>query len=418
LAHFGAICFPGTGHLNPMLSLLRELQRRGHRATLFQIEDLEGVIRAAGIEHCTVGAASHPRGTLTALDRTLSRLKGFAALRFTLARLSETAAMMLRDAPAAVRDARVDAMIVDQAELAGSSIAEHLGIPFVTVAFFPPVLRDPCVPPFNVGWRYGTGLLARLRNAAGNAAFYGVARATFRLINQQRNSWELPRLAHPDDLTSRTTLVTQMPQALDFPRRRPAPNLHHTGPFVDPGARKAVEFPWERLDAGRPLVYASMGSQQNGLDEVFRRIAAACAGLKIQLVLSLGGGMLDAAALGPLAGDPIVVRYAPQLDLLRGSALTITHAGLNTVLESLSVGVPMVAIPVANDQPGVAARVEWRGAGRAVPLGRATVPRLRAAIDCVLSDPRYRAAAVLLQRKIREADGLNRAANLVEAAVG
>ena len=78
-------------------------------------------------------------------------------------------------------------------------------------------------------------------------------------------------------------------------------------------------------------------------------------------MISLGGG-LSPAALGPLAGDPLVVHFAPQLEILTRAALVITHAGLNTVLESLSEGVPLVALPLGNDQPGVAARLKARGA--------------------------------------------------------
>jgi UDP:flavonoid glycosyltransferase YjiC (YdhE family) len=50
-----------------------------------------------------------------------------------------------------------------------------------------------------------------------------------------------------------------------------------------------VDFPWERLDPDRPLVYASMGTLQNGILRTFRMIAEACAGLGVQLVISLGG---------------------------------------------------------------------------------------------------------------------------------
>ena len=37
--HFGILCFPELGHLNPMIALGRELQRRGHNVTFFQIPD-------------------------------------------------------------------------------------------------------------------------------------------------------------------------------------------------------------------------------------------------------------------------------------------------------------------------------------------------------------------------------------------
>jgi MGT family glycosyltransferase len=146
-------------------------------------------------------------------------------------------------------------------------------------------------------------------------------------------------------------------------------------------------------------------------------IAEACAGLDLQLVISLGGGQ-DPALLGDLPGDPVVVGYAPQLELLRRSVLTITHGGLNTALESLALGVPMVVLPVAYDQPGVGARIEWSGAGRSIPVGRLTVDRLRDAVRIVLGDPAYRARAGWLQSRFEAADGLNRAADLIEGAFG
>jgi len=113
-----------------------------------------------------------------------------------------------------------------------------------------------------------------------------------------------------------------------------------------------------------------------------------------------------------------VVQYAPQLELVRRAAVVVTHAGLNTTLESLAEGVPLVAIPMGNDQPGVAARIAYRGAGIVLPLRRLSAVRLRQAIDEVLREAKYRAAARRLQAAIREADGLERAAHLIEDALG
>src|SRR5262249_52728584 len=149
----------------------------------------------------------------------------------------------------------------------------------------------------------------------------------------------------------------------------------------------------------------------------FRMIAEACAGLDLQLVISLGGGQ-DPALLADLPGDPVVVGYAPQLDLIRHSALTISHGGLNTALESLALGVPMVVLPVTSDQPGGGAGVAWAGVGRSLPVARLTLERLRVAVRPVLDDPDYRVRAELLRSSIEAADGLNCAANLIEAAFG
>lgn len=77
----------------------------------------------------------------------------------------------------------------------------------------------------------------------------------------------------------------------------------------------------------------------------------------------------------------------------------------------------MVAIPVANDQPGVAARIAWTGAGEFVSLNKLTVPRLREAIKQVFTQDSYKQNALRLQEATRRAGGVNRAANIIEQAI-
>lgn len=87
-----------------------------------------------------------------------------------------------------------------------------------------------------------------------------------------------------------------------------------------------VEFPFDKLN-GKPLIYASMGTLQNRLQYVFEYIAEACAELEAQLVISLGGSAVP-ETLPKLHGTPLVVKFAPQLELLQKASLVITHAGL------------------------------------------------------------------------------------------
>ena len=78
-----------------------------------------------------------------------------------------------------------------------------------------------------------------------------------------------------------------------------------------------------------------MGTILNGRADVFRTIIAALAKHKdLQLVLSIGD-QIDPQQLGPAPKNAIIVKRAPQLDLLKRASVCITHAGLNTVLESL-----------------------------------------------------------------------------------
>jgi zeaxanthin glucosyltransferase len=411
----GILSFSSPGHYYPLTALGRQLQSRGHEVVYFQVADLERPIRDAGLEFRQIGHEEFPLGSLRQRDQELSQLKGIAALRSAFRGIRRKAMMLFRDAPAAIRDDGIDSLIVDQIEMAGGTVAEHLGLPFVSAAAALPINLDVSVPPVIFPWSHRVGAGALIRNGVGNATSEWILSGVLRTINWQRQGWGLPPAPDIDSLFSRLAQVAQLPAALDLPGRRLPPHVHHTGPWTDAAGRAPVDFPWSRLDLGRPLAYASMGTLQNGVLRTFRIIAEACVGLDLQLVISLGGGQ-DPALLGDLPGDPVVVGYAPQLELVKRSALTISHGGLNTALESLAWGVPMVVLPVAYDQPGVGARVEWSGVGRSIPVGRLTVDRLRDAVRTVLGNPVYRERAGQLRMTIETADGLNRAADLIEGA--
>ncbi len=77
----------------------------------------------------------------------------------------------------------------------------------------------------------------------------------------------------------------------------------------------------------------------------------------------------------------------------------------------------MVAIPITNDQPGVAARVAWVGAGEVIPVAKLSISRLRTSVLRILTQDRYRRGAARLQAAITQADGLARAADVAEQAL-
>ena len=411
MARIGVICFPGTGHLNPFTALGHALQERGHDVIFFGIPDVEARVRATGLEFSVIGAKDYPLGTLRKLDEQLSELHGLAVFGFTVERIKNTALMVFREAPDAVLQAQLDAMIIDQADF-GTNVAEYLGLPFASVSVLPPFIDDNRVPPFFFGWPARYDLIGRIRNEFGIQLLMRMANPIFRVVNRQRDSWGLGRHKRRGDALSPIVQITQMPRELEFDDcPHPLP-LHYTGHFRFDKKRPRVDFPWNRLD-GRPLVYASMGTLQNGSKEAFEIIARGCAKLDVQLVMSLGGGF-SIDSLGELPGQPIVVEFAPQLELLKHATVVITHAGLNTVLESIAEGKPMVAIPIGNDQPGIAARLAAKGAAIVLPRKGLTADKVEKAVRTVLEDDRYRRAATVLKESIGDADGAAVAAQLIE----
>lgn len=402
--------------MHPFGALGRELIARGHRITVIQMADLEARVRAEGIGFVPIGKTDHPPGSLAESLAGLAKLKGLAALRYTIDAVRKTTEMMLRDAPAVIRSEGIDALLVDQTEPAGGALADHLRIPFVTVCNALLLHEEADVPPAFTDWSYEANPLLRLRNRLGYALSARVTSPVTRAVNRYRRRWALPLLRRTGDSDSRLLQISQQPLEFDFPRRQLPACFHYVGPLRRPGGWSGPAFPWERLD-GRPLVYASLGTLQNRRVDLFRLFAEACAELPVQLVLTHGGG-IEPQDWSDFPGNPIVVSYAPQLEVLSKASLTLTHAGLNTVLDSLSAGVPVVAIPITYEQPAIASRIRHVGVGQVLSFDQLNSANIRIKLSNVLQDPKYRNAALGLKESIQAAGGVNKAANLIESTCG
>jgi zeaxanthin glucosyltransferase len=415
MPHLGLLCPTASGHLNPMTTLGHELKQRGHRVTLVGTLDAQPKVLAAGLEFRAIGEVEFPAGSTADAFTKLGQLSGLTAFRYTVVLFKQITATLLQEAPSVLQSAGVEFLIIDQTSFGGSTVAQLLDLPFVSVCCALMLNRDPNVPPLITSWSYHPNGWARLRNQAGHELMTGIAKPITKLIAEYRQQWNLPPLKHPHDAYSQLAQLCQQPAEFEFPRQSLPACFHFTGPYSNPASREPTFFPFDKL-TGQPLIYASLGTVQNRLLGTFQIIAEACQDLNAQLVIALGGGR-SPESLPVLPGSPLVVGYAPQLELLQRTTLTITHAGMNTTLESLSNGVPMVAIPIANDQPGVAARIAWTGTGEVVSLKRLSVSKLRRAIDRVLTEDSYKKNALRLQEAIKRAGGVQTAADIIEQVV-
>jgi zeaxanthin glucosyltransferase len=412
------LTFPVPGHAYPMSSLARRLKSRGHDVVAIGTPDAAPLLRAAELPFVPYCEKEYPAGSDRERYIQLSRLQGQEALEFTHRTIAEILQAAFDDFPRALREAGADALVLDGVMVELGLVPMHLGIPYVHVSNSLHYDFSGHTPLFAFNWPHERTPEAFARNKEGVRSFLQLLERN-RLIARRYAERVGLNFDCNDPLAgiSRLAWLTQTPKEFDFPSSQWPPQFHHTGPFHDGSGRKDPDFPWDRL-TGEPLIYASMGTLQNGLEGVFSTIAQAVgerAGT--QLVLSIGP-VFDPQQIKSLPANAIVVDRAPQIELLKRSALCITHAGLNTTLEALTQGVPLVAIPVTNDQPGVAARIAYTKTGAFVPLKELTVPRLTLLIDRVLRNPEYRENADRLRQVIADTNGLEKAVDLLEKALG
>src|SRR5260221_13870956 len=404
------------GHLNPMTALARKLKARGHDVGFISILDTEPYVRAAQLPFIPYCEKELALGAVRRAAGQLRALRGQAAVAFTLRSVAGALTSSFKSVPERLVEARVDALVLDQFDTGLGLVPMRLGIPYVHVSNGLHLDYSGNTPLCTFDWPHETTPEALARNQAGVRGFMQALEPVTSVADAYAAQVGL-NIDWTDPLATMSELawLTQTPKEFDFESPHWPSQLHYTGPFHDGLGRIEPDFPWDRL-TGEPLVYASMCTLQNGLESVFSAIAQAVEQRPgMQLVLSIGDS-LDSKQISSLPANCIVVHNAPQIELLKRSALCITHAGLNTTLEALTQGVPLVAIPVSIDQPGVVARIGYTKSGAYVSIQEMTASRLSALIDEVLTNPEYRQNANNMKQVIAETNGLEKAADLLEQA--
>jgi MGT family glycosyltransferase len=403
--HIAIVAPPTPGHLNPLQVLGSALALRGHRVTIVHQADVAPLVADPRIGFAAIPDSIDPARSLRRHNAALAAATGPVGFTRMIRATAAISERLLAKAPGVLRDIGADAVIADSAEPAGALIAQTLGLPMIVSVTGLPLLGEEGVPPPFLGWRYRDDAIGRFRNRGGYRVSERLMRPIAEVLDRHRLAANLTAVP------SARLYVAQCPQALDYPRRLLPPEFRYGAPWRD-GEDDPVDLP----DDGRPLVFCSLGSLQGSRSALFAQMARACAAIGARAVIGHGGGLSAAEAAG-LPGDPLVRAIWPQRAVLRRSAAAILHGGFNTVLDALAAGVPIVALPIAFEQPGTAARVAWTGAGEVLSPRTLSVRRLAPALERVIDQPRYREAASRLAAGMDAAGGAAMAAAAIDAAL-
>ncbi len=382
---------PLVGHINPTVGVAAALRARGHQVAWAGMPDY--IMPLAGSD-ATVFACADP--TLADSDQIRPpELRGFAALKVLWERfLVPLADAMAPGVRRAVKRFRPDLVVADQQTLAGGLIAERLRIPWATSASTSAELVGALggVPKVEA---WVTGLVAELRQRIGDPS--GAVDPRFS-----------PYLVLAFTTAELVGLTADV-----------GPQVRWVGPALS--SRPHTEaFPWSWLDSGRRTVLVSLGTVNQDAGD---RFLTEC----IEAALVLGdrarGDRVQTVLVDPrrelraLTDGVLVAPRVPQLELLAHVDAVVCHAGHNTVVEALWHGCPLVVAPIRDDQPVIAQQVVDAGAGIRVKFSRVDATRLGVAIDAVLGEPRYRAAAARIRGSFHAAGGAGAAAVHLEQLV-
>ncbi len=411
MSHYAVIAPPFYSHVRALEALAGELIARGHRITVVQQAEAQTLLRDPRVGFYAVGEHSHPAGSLARTLTLTAHPSGPGIFRLVVD-LASTTAMLCRELPAALEALAVDGLIVDQMEPAGALVAEALGLPFVSVACALPVNRDETIPLPVMPFRYASHARSKKLYAASTRVYDWLMRSQGEVIARQAHKFGLGERHALHECLSPLAQISQTLPGFDFPRRLPA-CFHAVGPL-----RPGVLAPdMADVNIGQPLVFASFGTLQGHRYRQFRAVAKACRRLHARLLIAHCGGLNAAQARALAATGATVTDFADQACVLRQAQAVITHGGLNTVMDAIAGGTPILTMPLAFDQPGVAARVVYHGLGRRASRF-ASVATLTGHLDALLHDDGYRQRLAALQPQLQQAGGASRAALIVEQALG
>ena len=385
---------PLTGHTNPTVAVGGELARRGHAvAWCGDRAHLEKHLPAGA----TIIPASGdlPPALVDAISTRSQGLRGAAALKFLWEDFLEPLARAtVEGVTAAVKAFDPDVMVVDQQAVAGALVARSLRRLWVTSATTSADLVDAFEGLPKLREWVDEQLVALQVD-------YGVDAADARPENLRLSPYSVlafttEALAGPlDDLGVPVTCV---------------------GPaFVDRPAAGTEDgsFPWDFFD-GRPVVLVSLGTVNVGAGERFFTAAAAAFEERPHLQ---GVFVCPPELLPNRPGNVLAMSRVPQIDVLGRCSAVVSHGGHNTVCETLAHRLPLVLAPIRDDQPIVAGQVVAAGAGIRLKFSRVNAADLGRAIDTVLTDPTFAAAAGSIATSFNHAGGAAAAADHLESLV-
>ncbi|MGE7368753.1 glycosyltransferase [Neorhizobium sp. NPDC001467] len=405
--HFALICLPFKSHIAVFETLGQALQQRGHRVSLLVNSGAETEVRSPLPVYPIAGTSKRQ---IDRLIKMASRPNGPLGVLKTVHGTAGLSEAFCRHAPERLRALGVDAVLGDQMEPAAGLVARYLGLPLISIACAVALNRDEGIPLPFLPWPYDKSPNGVRRNRGGERIARLLLTEQRRLIMRWSARFGL-KLAG-DDLQScfsEIATIAQTTESFDFPRTASSRGLHMVGPLRRDEPQPQLPF---AIDPSRPFVFMSLGTLQGHRFRLFRAAARACRQLDVQLLVAHCGGLTEKQE--EKLGATWVTDFAPQRAVLERADLCITHGGVNTVMDALECGVPLIALPIAFDQPGVAARIVHHGVGVRLSATLLTAARMKAAIRTVLSQRSYTDRATQIGRSIAEAGGLNRAADIIE----
>ncbi|MFZ0011939.1 MAG: nucleotide disphospho-sugar-binding domain-containing protein [Halobacteriota archaeon] len=205
-------------------------------------------------------------------------------------------------------------------------------------------------------------------------------------VNELRREHGLPEFGDFIDVTSWGDRVLFPDDPLIAPLTHQAPHETFLGPVIWSPQIPLPAF-WDELGRDRPMIYATLGS--SGAVKAVPPVLEALGGMDVDVVFS------TAARVTPkdIPRNVRVVEMIPGDLAARKAAVVVCSGGASTGYQALAEGTPIVAIPSNPDQFLAATAIRDAGAGVFLRAATVTPSKVRAAVERVMREERFKQTA-------------------------
>ena len=387
------------GHVNPTLGFIKELTRRGHEVYFFCTDEFGPMIARTGAKFISYPSLLGQSLARSAQLQAEATAEGKAPPGSTMAVFLEEFGSTFPKLYEHLLAMKPDFIIYDFISLATRIIAQHLDIQ--TIQFFTTYASNEHYNLVKETFAKHDFPMEEQIQAAQNfidgvSAKFGCQSTSIRTAFEYTNHDNLVFM--PRDF---------QPSGQTFDER-----FNFVGPCVR--AAHSEEAMSLIPDGDGPIMIISLGSLFHEWPEFYSSCIEAFGHTPWRIVMGIGT-KLKPETLGPIPANFRVLAHIPQIELLQYADLFISHGGMNSTMEALSLGVPLVVIPQMEEQELTAQQVDALGLGRFLPRAEVNVDSLAAAISYAVT-PAVRANLDTMQEALRVAGGIDRAVAVIEAA--
>ncbi len=355
-------CIPAYGHTNPTLGVVKELVARGHQVWYYSYNMMREKIESAGATFISCDDYDMEQ-KLNVKDST----RVGKDLSFSTKILVDTTLALDDKVCREMAELKPDCIVADSMALWGKAVARKLGIPFVssttTFAFNQHSAKI---------MKQGLGDMFKML-----LSMPKISRQVKRLKEQGYPVKNIIDIIGNDENTH--TIVYTSPQFQPC-----SESFSEKYAFVGPVIRNSTD---EIEKKKEKLIYISMGTVNNDMMPFYKTCISALKNTDYQVMMSVGN-LVSIEDFGELPENISVFSYVDQIAVLKKSDIFVSHAGMNSVNESLYFKVPLVMLPQTTEQEGVATRVAELGAG--IKLDKADESSVLGALKAIFSTNTYR----------------------------